>query len=128
MSLNINRSGSSCQHSYQNRNTSKYSRFDFIHDLRLFISSSRDEISVLLESAHQKERSSSEQKAEMAFKIMDRLISNSNYLYNYLFLYDVRHSVTIIPIPPGRVTIVTMLQNHHLQKPKIIFFRILFRE
>ena len=94
MSLNINRSGSSCQHSYQNRNTSKYSRFDFIHDLRLFISSSRDEISVLLESAHQKERSSSEQKAEMAFKIMDRLISNSNYLY-YLFLYDVRHSVTI---------------------------------
>ena len=95
MSLNINRFGSPCQHSHQNRNTSKYSRFDFIHDLRLFISSSRDEISVLLESAHQKERSSSEQKAEMAFKIMDRLISNSNYLYNYLFLYDVRHSVTI---------------------------------
>ena len=38
------------------------------------------------------------------------------------------HFGYINPIPPGRVTIVTMLQNHHLQKPKIIFFRILFRE
>ena len=35
-------------------------------------SSSRDEIAMLLESVHQQERTSSDNKAEMAFRLMDR--------------------------------------------------------
>ena len=43
-------------------------------------SSSRDEIAMLLESVHQQERTSSDNKAEMAFRLMDRWNEDSTYI------------------------------------------------
>ena len=49
------------------------------------VSSSRDEIALLLETVHQQERVSSENKAEMAFKIMDRSAIKNGLITTNLF-------------------------------------------